>query len=96
MKKILVTEDEPEIRELLSNYLTHEGYEVSLAEDGVEAVSVFSKGNFDLYENRPFAEYIIGSPAFWTPYFTCVSDYEEYKDEYGYFERNETLFGADS
>lgn len=48
MKKILVTEDEPEIRELLSNYLTHEGYEVSLAEDGVEAVSVFSKGNFDL------------------------------------------------
>ena len=48
MKKILVTEDEPEIRELLSNYLTHEGYEVSLAEDGVEAVSIFSKGNFDL------------------------------------------------
>jgi two-component system response regulator VanR len=48
MKKILVTEDEPEIRELLSNYLTHEGYEVSLAEDGVEAVSEFSKGNFDL------------------------------------------------
>ena len=48
MKKILVTEDEPEIRELLGNYLTHEGYEVSLAEDGVEAVSVFSKGNFDL------------------------------------------------
>ena len=46
--------------------------------------------NFDLYENQPFAEYIIGSPAFWTPYFTCVSDYEEYKDEYGYFERNET------
>lgn len=48
MKKILVTEDEPEIRELLGNYLTHEGYDVTLAEDGVEAVSQFSKGNFDL------------------------------------------------
>ena len=46
--------------------------------------------NCDLYENQPFAIYIIGSPAFWTPYFTCVSDYEEYKDEYGYFDRNET------
>ena len=48
MKKILVTEDEPEIRELLGNYLTHEGYDVTLAEDGVESVSQFSKGNFDL------------------------------------------------
>ena len=44
--------------------------------------------NFDRYENRPFAKYIIGSPTFWTPYFTNVSDYEEYKNEYGYFNRN--------
>ncbi len=46
--------------------------------------------NYDLYENRPFKNYIIGSPTFWTPYFTCVSDYEDYKSEYGYFERNST------
>ena len=46
--------------------------------------------NFDLYENRPFANYIIGSPTFWTPYFTAVPGYEKYSDEYGYFERNKT------
>lgn len=44
--------------------------------------------NYDLYENKPFMNYIIGSPAFWTPYFTEVSDYEEYKNEYGYFDRH--------
>jgi two-component system response regulator VanR len=48
MKRLLVVEDEPEIRELLKNYLTHEGYEVSLAEDGVEAISIFSSREFDL------------------------------------------------
>lgn len=48
MKKILVVEDEPEIRELLGNYLRHEGYETVLAGDGVEALSVFSADKFDL------------------------------------------------
>jgi predicted alpha/beta superfamily hydrolase len=46
--------------------------------------------NYDLYENKPFKNYIIGSPTFWTPYFTCVSDYNDYKNEYGYFDRNES------
>ena len=46
--------------------------------------------NYDRYENIPFENYIIGSPTFWTPYFTGVSDYEEYKNEYGYFDRNES------
>lgn len=46
--------------------------------------------NYDRYENKPFKNYIIGSPTFWTPYFTDVSDYEEYMDEYGYFGRNKT------
>ena len=48
MKRLLVVEDEPEIRELLKNYLTHEGYEVSLAEDGVEAISMFTANEYDL------------------------------------------------
>ena len=52
--------------------------------------------NFDRYENRPFGKYIIGSPTFWTPYFTDVSDYKDYKNEYGYWDRNtsydKTLF----
>ncbi len=46
--------------------------------------------NYDLYENRPFARYIIASPTFWTPYFTGVADYEKYKTEYGFFDRNST------
>ncbi len=45
--------------------------------------------NSDLYENRPFTAYIIGSPTFWTPYFTVADDWEEYKNDYGYFDRNE-------
>ena len=48
MKKILVVEDEPDIRELLGNYLKNEGYAVVSAEDGVEAISVFSKEKPDL------------------------------------------------
>lgn len=48
MKKILVVEDEPEIRAVLDNFLTHEGFEVRLAEDGVEAVSEFARTRFDL------------------------------------------------
>ncbi|MBP5492749.1 MAG: response regulator transcription factor [Clostridiales bacterium] len=48
MKNILIVEDEPEIRELLGNYLQHDGYQVRLAEDGVAALSLFSKETFDL------------------------------------------------
>ncbi|MBO4927369.1 MAG: response regulator transcription factor [Clostridiales bacterium] len=48
MKKILIVEDEPDIRELLGNYLTHEGYGVSQAEDGVAALALFAKDKFDL------------------------------------------------
>lgn len=35
MKKILVVEDELEIRQLLASYLRNEGFSVSEAEDGV-------------------------------------------------------------
>lgn len=47
--------------------------------------------NSDLYENQPFGKYIIGSPAFWTPYFTDQPDFEAYKNDYGYFERRSTM-----
>ena len=43
MKKILVVEDEPDIRELLVNYLGNEGYDVVAAGDGVEAIARFSE-----------------------------------------------------
>ena len=45
MKRILIVEDEPEIRQLLASYLVNEGYFVSEAEDGVTAIELFSKEN---------------------------------------------------
>lgn len=48
MNKILVVEDEPDIQELLENFLKDAGYEITLASDGVEAISLFSANSFDL------------------------------------------------
>lgn len=48
MYKILVVEDEADMRELLYNYLVNEGYEVRTAADGVEAVDAFDGDVFDL------------------------------------------------
>lgn len=48
MQKILVVEDDPDIQELLKNFLQEVGYGVVLAGDGVEALSAFSAAPFDL------------------------------------------------
>lgn len=48
MEKILIIEDEPDIQELLKNYLEEEGYETEQALDGIEGIGKFCKGNFDL------------------------------------------------
>jgi len=48
MKRILVVEDEPEIQEFLSAYLRHEGYGVTAAGDGIEALDRFRSGQYDL------------------------------------------------
>ena len=48
MKKILVVEDELEIRQLLASYLRNEGFSVSEAEDGVAAIELFGKEKFEL------------------------------------------------
>lgn len=40
-RKILVVDDDPSIREILSIQLARLGYEVSVAADGLEAVEVF-------------------------------------------------------
>ena len=37
MQKILVVEDDFDIRELLQNFLQEAGYEVATANDGIEA-----------------------------------------------------------
>jgi DNA-binding response OmpR family regulator len=48
MQKILVVEDDLDIQELLKNFLQEVGYEIILANDGVEAVSIFPTAHFDL------------------------------------------------
>lgn len=48
MKKILVVEDDPDIQELLKNFLREAGYAVTLAGDGVEALGRFGEERFDL------------------------------------------------
>lgn len=48
MAKILIVEDDLDIQELLQNFLQEAGYEVSIANDGIEAVSLFSTAHYDL------------------------------------------------
>ena len=46
--KILVVDDEAGARELFQSILSDEGYEVSLATNGEEALAMFKSGAFDL------------------------------------------------
>lgn len=48
MQKNLVVEDDLDIQELLKNFLQEAGYSIVLANDGVEALSIFSDVQFDL------------------------------------------------
>lgn len=48
MEHILVVEDDKDIQELLVSFLENDGYQVSLANDGVEAISIFTDKQFDL------------------------------------------------
>jgi DNA-binding response OmpR family regulator len=48
MKKILVVDDEENIRELYRDELVEEGYKVELAEDGLQALEKFDSFHPDL------------------------------------------------
>lgn len=48
MARLLVVDDEKLIRDMIYKYATHEGHEVTLAADGIEAVSKFAKEDFDV------------------------------------------------
>ena len=48
MNKILVVEDDLDIQELLQNFLQESGYNISVANDGLEAINLFSDDDFDL------------------------------------------------
>ena len=47
-KRILLVDDEPLLRESLSRDLEQEGYQVTVASDGEEAISKINKSGFDL------------------------------------------------
>lgn len=48
MAHILIVEDDFDIQELLQNYLENEGYQVTIASDGEEALEEFHKESVDL------------------------------------------------
>ena len=48
MARLLIADDEEKIREMLEKYASHEGYDVSLASNGREALELFRNGDFDL------------------------------------------------
>lgn len=48
MAKILVADDEEKIRDMIYKYAVHEGYEVFLASDGVQALECFKKNDIDV------------------------------------------------
>ena len=48
MNKILVVEDDLDIQELLQNSLQESGYDITVANDGLEAINLFSDDDFDL------------------------------------------------
>lgn len=46
--KILIVEDDESIREIMTELLTHEGYDCTSATDGLEATEIFKKSQFDV------------------------------------------------
>lgn len=48
MKKILIVDDEEQIRNILRMYLVKEGYEITEAEDGEKGLKLFYEKPFDL------------------------------------------------
>lgn len=48
MQKVLVVDDEPQILDVVSKYLTREGFQISIARDGEGALSAFNANKPDL------------------------------------------------
>lgn len=48
MKKILVVDDDPTLRKIVSETLRREGYEVSVAKDGIDAMVLLKQDKPDL------------------------------------------------
>ena len=63
---LLIVEDEIEIREGVSEYLSEVGYNVITAEDGLQAIELFNKNKIDLVIYLVFVVLIFY--IFWTAF----------------------------
>ncbi len=48
MKKVLIVDDDPTVRKLISEVLEREGLKVSIAQDGIDAMVAVKQGSPDL------------------------------------------------
>ena len=48
MARLLIVDDEEKIREMIGKYAVHEGYEVTLASNGREALDIFRDNEYDV------------------------------------------------
>ena len=48
MARILIVDDEEKIREMIGKFAAHEGHEATLASNGIEALELFSRNDFDV------------------------------------------------
>ena len=55
-KRLLVVDDEESMRDLLSEYLTEYGYDVTCAANGKEALQLYQQGHFDIVLSDLFME----------------------------------------
>ena len=53
MKRILVVDDDDNLRELLATVLSQDGRVVDTARDGIEALELLNQNRYDLIYQRP-------------------------------------------
>lgn len=90
MKKILVVDDEENIRELYNEELTEMGYDVVTVPDGIQALAAMDKTTFDLATLDMRMEEMDGIETLRKmkeknsalPVIICTA-YEEYKHDFG-------------
>jgi len=90
MKKILVVDDEENIRELYKEELTEMGYDVITVPDGIQALVAMDKTSFDLVTLDMRMEEMDGIETLRKmkeknsalPVIICTA-YEEYKHDFG-------------
>jgi len=90
MKKILVVDDEENIRELYKEELTEMGYDVTMAPDGIQALAAMDQAKFDLVTLDMRMEGMDGIETLrrmkgkdpTLPVIICTA-YEEYKHDFG-------------